>query len=175
MSHPCDISASEAPWRVFYTTARAEKKCAERLQERQIEVFLPTYVTLRQWADRKKKVVEPLFRNYLFARVDEKDRLRVLQTSGIVRCVVFDGRPAIVSPEEIEQLQIVQKAPDLLAPMAYPRPGIGTPVTIVDGPFRGLRGEVLRHQGEMHVVIRITEIQQALRVSVQADWVQADP
>jgi hypothetical protein len=33
----------------------------------------------------------------------------------------------------------------------------------------------MRHQGEMHVVIRITEIQQALRVSVQADWVQADP
>ena len=169
------MSDAATYWRVFYTTARAEKKCAQRLQTQDIDVFLPTYVTLRQWADRKKKVVEPLFRNYLFAQVDEAERLRVLQTPGIVRCVAFDGQPARVIPGEIEQLQIAQKAPDRLAPIAYPRPGIGAPVAIVDGPFRGLRGEVVRHQGEMHIVLRITSIQQALRVSVQADWVQADP
>lgn len=175
MSHPSDIATSETPWRVFYTTARAEKKCAERLRERQVEVFLPTYVTLRQWADRKKKVVEPLFRNYLFARVDEQDRLRVLQTAGIVRCVSFGGRPAIVDPDEVNQLQLAQQDPERLTPIAYPRPDIGERVVVVDGPMRGLRGEVVRHQGQIHVVVRILEIQQALRVSVQADWVQADP
>lgn len=169
------MASTEVHWRVFYTHARAEKKCAERLQERQVEVFLPTYVTLRQWADRKKKVEEPLFRNYLFARVDEQDRLRVLQTSGIVRCVSFGGRPAIVDPEEIAQLQIVQQDPQSMTPIAYPRPNIGKRVIVVNGPLSGLRGEVVRHQGQIHVVVRVMEIQQALRVTVQADWVQADP
>lgn len=172
MAQGANIAPSEMHWRVFYTTARAEKKCAERLREREIEVFLPTYVTLRQWADRKKKVVEPLFRNYLFARVDERERLRVLQTDGIVRCVAFDGQPAIVVPDTIEQLQIAQRSPEGLTPISYPRPDIGEHVIIVDGPMRGLRGEVMRHQGQMYVVVRILEIQQALRVSVQADRLQ---
>ena len=175
MNHPANIAAVEVPWRVFYTAARAEKKCAERLKERQIEVFLPTYMTLRQWADRKKKVVEPLFRNYLFARVDEQERLQVLQTLGIVRCVSFGGQPAIIDPDEVSQLQLAQQSPERLTPITYPRPDIGKRVVVVDGPMRGLRGEVIRHQGQIYVVIRVLEIQQALRVSVQADWVQADP
>ena len=159
-------------WRVFYTTARTEKKCEQRLAERGVEVFLPKYETLRQWADRKKKVVEPLFRNYLFARVDEAERLAVLQTDGIVRCVGFGGAPAEVPAEQIEQLQIALRDPARLDVIDYPRPEIGERVTITGGPLKGLHGEVVRHQGQLHVVIRITPIRQAVRVSVQADWVE---
>lgn len=159
-------------WRVFYTAARTEKKCEERLAARGIEVFLPKYETVRQWADRKKTVVEPLFRNYVFARVDEAERLAVLQTSGIVRCVSFGGALAVVPEEEIEQLQIALRDPGRLDVIEYPRPEIGERVVIAGGPFEGLRGEVVRHQGQTHVIIRITPIQQALRVSVQADRVQ---
>ena len=83
-------------WRVFYTQARAEKKCEQRLGQRGVEVYLPTHKVVRQWKDRKKKVVEPLFRNYIFVRVDEQERLHVLQTPGIVRCVSFGGTPAEV-------------------------------------------------------------------------------
>ena len=69
-------------WRVFYTQARAEKKCEQRLVQRRVEVYLPTHKVVRQWKDRKKKVVEPLFRNYIFVRVDEQERLHVLRNCG---------------------------------------------------------------------------------------------
>lgn len=165
---------SDRSWRVFYTAARAEKKCEARLRERRIDVFLPKYETIRQWADRKKKVVEPLFRNYIFAQVDERERLAVLQTDGIVRCVVFNGEPAEVPGHEIEQLQIALRDPSKLDVIDYPRPAVGEQVIITGGPFQGLKGEVVQHRGQTHVLIRITPIRQAVRVNVQADWVQRE-
>ncbi len=166
-------AGADGVWRVFYTRARAEKKCEELLQERDIEVFLPKQLVIRQWRDRKKKIVEPLFPNYIFAQVDEDTRLRVLQTPGIVRCVSFDGKPARVSEAEMEQLQIAQRDPHRLRRLEGPLPRIGEEVTITEAPLRGLRGKVMEHRGQVHLIVQVTAIRQALRVQVPAGWVHA--
>lgn len=163
-------------WRVFYTRARAEKKCETRLQDRRIDVLVPKKKEVRQWSDRKKEVTVPLFRNYLFARVDEKDRLRVLRTKGIVRCVHFDGEPARLREETVEQIKTAQQAPERLS-AADLRPPIGETVTITDGPegLRGLTGEVREHRGQLHLIVRVKAIRQAMKVEVPADWVDVEP
>lgn len=158
-------------WRVFYTRARAEKKCEKRLEDRRIEVLVPKKQELRQWSDRKKKVTVPLFRNYLFARVDEKDRLRVLRTKGVVRCVHFDGEPARLREETAEQLKRTQEAPDRLSVVDL-RPPIGETVTITDGPLKGLTGEVQQHRGQTYVLVRVEAIRQAVKAEVPAAWVE---
>ena len=161
-------------WRVFYTRARAEKKCEERLEDRRIDVLVPKTKEIRQWSDRKKEVTVPLFRNYLFARVDEKDRLRVLRTSGIVRCVHFDGEPARLRAETVEHLQTAQQAPDRLS-VTDLRPPVGETVTVTKGPLQGLSGEVREHRGQMHILVRVEAIRQAMKVEVPADWVETEP
>lgn len=168
-----DTDASRL-WRVFYTRARAEKKAETRLQDRRIDVLVPKKKEVRQWSDRKKEVTVPLFRNYLFARVDEKDRLRVLRTKGIVRCVHFDGEPARLREETVEQLQTAQQAPERLS-VADLRPPVGETVTVTDGPLQGLTGEVKEHRGQMHILVRVKAIRQAMKVQVPADWVEVDP
>lgn len=161
-------------WRVFYTFPRSEKKCERRLHDRNIEAYLPKHTVVRQWSDRKKKVVEPLFRNYIFAHVDERDRLRVLQTDGIVRCVSFEGQPAVVRDEEIEQIRLaVENGGDFAVVDYVPRPSVGAAVVVTEGPMRGLRGEVREHRGQTHVLVVISAIRQALRVNVPAAWVKA--
>ncbi len=161
-------------WRVFYTRARAEKKCEQRLSDRRIDVLVPKKREVRQWSDRKKEVEVPLFRNYLFARVNEKDRLRVLETTGVVRCVHFHGEPARLRDETIEQLKTTQSAPDRLSVVDL-RPQVGETVTITDGPesLRGLTGEVREHRGQTAVLVRVDAIRQAVKVEVPADWVTA--
>ncbi len=167
-----DIKATEGRiWRVFYTHARAEKQCEERLEQRRIDVFLPKCEVVRQWKDRKKKVVEPLFRNYLFACVDEQERLTVLKTPGIVRCVSFGGVPAVVDAGEMQQLKIAQQDPARLRLVDAPLPALGGAVTITEGPLQGLRGEVAQHRGQYHLILRVTAIRQAVRVHVPAAWV----
>jgi transcription antitermination factor NusG len=167
-------SVLERRWRVFYTAPRAEKACETRIQERGIDVFLPKYSALRRWSDRKKEVIEPLFPNYIFAHVDEAGRLGVLRTPGIVRCVTFEGRPADVSEEEIEQLKILQQAPGRLALTAYRLPDVGTPVTVVEGPLRGLRGDVVEHRGQLHIVVQVNAIRQVVWVHLPVEAVVAE-
>lgn len=165
---------SSRVWRVFYTRARAEKKCETRLEDRRIDVLVPKKKEIRQWSDRKKEVTVPLFRNYLFARVDEKDRLHVLRTPGIVRCVHFDGAPARLREETVEQLQTAQKAPDRLSVADF-RPPVGKTVTVTKGPLQGLTGTVQQHRGQMHILVRVKAIRQAMKVEVPADWVETEP
>lgn len=165
--------AQERLWRVFYTFPRAEKKCEERLINQDIEAYLPKHTVVRQWSDRKKKVVEPLFRNYIFAHVDERQRLQALQTDGIVRCVTFQGKPAVVQDEVIENLRLALEKGDGFAVVEFvPRPKIGTKVAVTEGPMKGLRGEVQEHRGQTHVLVSIPAIKQALKVNVPAAWVQ---
>lgn len=167
------IAPNTRVWRVFYTRARAEKKCEQRLYDRQIDVLVPKKKEIRQWSDRKKKVVEPLFRNYLFAHVDEKDRVRVLRTNGVVRCVHFHGEPARLRDETVEKLKKMEAVPERLSTVDL-RPPVGETVTVTDGPERlqGLTGEVLQHRKQTCVLVRVEAVRQAVKMEVQADWVE---
>lgn len=169
------MNNAERHWRVFYTRARAEKACETRLRDHGVEVLCPKQKVVRQWSDRKKEVVEPLFRNYLFAHVDERERLQVLRTNGIVRCVHFHGEPAVLRPEVVADLQKAQSAPDRLSVVDL-RPPVGTTVTIVDGPMglHGLTGELCEHRGQTSVLVRVEMLRQAVRVQVPGDWVSAE-
>lgn len=157
-------------WRVFYTAPRAEKKCRDRLKDQAIDVFLPTRKVERQWSDRTKTVVEPLFRSYIFANVNERERLTVLRTNGIVRCVSFDGKIARVRREVIEQLKEYQKHPETLEVIDMPPPG--TEVTVTEGPMKGMSGEVIEHRGKKRLVLRIDAIRQAVSLEISNEWIQ---
>lgn len=159
-------------WRVFYTQPRAEFKCEERVEAAGIEVFVLKREEVRQWSDRKKKVVEPVFKSYLFARVHESERLEVLKTPGIIKTVHFGGSFAEVSEEEIEQLRLAQFEPRRLALYDLQLPARGERVVVTQGPMKGLSGEVIEHRGEQYLVIRIHAIRQALKVNVPAEWVR---
>ena len=158
-------------WRVFYTRPRAEIKVEEVLKRSEIEVFLPRRVVIRRWSDRKRKVVLPLFPGYIFARVDEMDRIRVLRTDGVVRTICFNGKPAIVPKRDIGLLQNLQKDPERLEAIRIPLPAIGTPVKISHGPFLGMEGEVMEHRRRFFVLIRLPSIHQAVKIEMPSDWV----
>ena len=47
-------------WFVVYTKPRTELKVSQRLSVLGIENYTPTRMEVRQWSDRKKKIVVPL-------------------------------------------------------------------------------------------------------------------
>lgn len=159
-------SASIFYWRAFYTCSKAEKKCKQRLEEKNINVFLPLQTVIRQWKDRKKKIQEPLFRNYIFARVDERDRIQVLRTPGIVRCIAFGGVLAKITEEEIDQIRMLQSHSDRFEKVEAPPHLIGSNIRIDSGSMRGLKGEVIEIRGETRLMVRITSLNMAIKVDV---------
>jgi len=93
-------------WYALYTKPRFEKKVHERFQNKGIESFLPQQETIKQWSDRKKKVVEPIFKNYIFVHINYAESYyHVLTTTGVIGFVKTSQEVEAIREKEIELLK----------------------------------------------------------------------
>lgn len=92
-------------WYALYTKPRWEKKVASTLHAQNFTCYCPLNKVIRQWSDRKKVVLEPLFRSYVFVQVTEKEQAAVKGVDGVVSFVKWLGKPAIIKDEEIAIIQ----------------------------------------------------------------------
>ena len=157
-------------WRVFYTKPRAEKRVAERLGAAGLDVFVPLRTTLRQWSDRRQRVETPLFPGYLFARVDERARLAVLEDEGVVKTVHFGGTLAIVPEREMALIRILAESPEHVEAVAREAFPLGAEVYVSRGPLAGTHGRVVGHPRELYLLVEVPSVQQAVRIHLPADW-----
>lgn len=162
---------SEERWYAAYTRAQHEKRVADQLAAREVEHFLPLYVTVRHWKDRRVQLHLPLFPGYVFVRLALRERLRVLELPGVVRLVGFNGLPAALPDEEIETMRIGLSR--LLRTEPYPYLKVGRRVRIVGGPLVGLEGILLRKKGSLRVVVSLDLIQRSIGVDVEAADIKA--
>jgi len=153
-----------ANWHAAYTHARHEKKVAQQLEERGIEHFLPLYHSLRQWKDRRKELDLVLFPGYIFVRFATRERLRVLQLSGIVRFVQFNGQPVVLPASDIEGLR--NGLSQGLQAEHHPYLTVGRRVRVVHGPLTGARGVLARVKTNWRIVISIDAIMRSVAVEV---------
>jgi transcription antitermination factor NusG len=84
-----------------YTRPRWEKKVNQLLTEKGLESYCPLNKVRRKWSDRVKVVEEPLFKSYVFVKVNEDDRTAVRMTNGAINFVYWDGKPAVIKEKEI--------------------------------------------------------------------------
>jgi len=92
-------------WYAIYTRPRWEKKVVRQLEEEGIEHYCPLVKVERQWSDRRKIIVEPLFSGYVFVRVNERDTAPVRKLDGCINFVYWLSKPAIIRGEEIEAVR----------------------------------------------------------------------
>ena len=52
-----------------------------------------------------KVVEEPLFKSYVFVKVDNNDRIAVRMTNGAINFVYWDGKPAVIKEKEINAIK----------------------------------------------------------------------
>lgn len=88
-------------WYVVYTRPRWEKKVAGILLAKGIEHYCPLNKVMKQWSDRKKIVLEPLFKGYIFVKLQDTSKWDIKNIDGILNFVYWLGKPAIVKEEEI--------------------------------------------------------------------------
>ena len=92
-------------WYAVYTRPRWEKKVASLLEDRGFEHYCPLNKVTRQWSDRKKVVMEPLFKGYVFVQVAEDKKWDLMNVNGIVNYVYWLGKPARIRDEEIDTIR----------------------------------------------------------------------
>jgi len=92
-------------WLAVYTRPRWEKKVNQLLIEKGVESYCPLNKVRRKWSDRVKVVEEPLFKSYVFVRVNDVDRSSVRMTNGVINFVYWNGKPALIKDKEINAIK----------------------------------------------------------------------
>ena len=162
---------TESHWYAFKTQHRHEKKVIERLQQKDINCYLPLFTTYREWSDRRKKVSEPLFSCYIFAKLPLKERLGVLQTDGVINLVSFRNIPAPIPEIQIESIKQVLCEIETIQRIEYFT--TGQKVEVIFGPLKGIIGTMLRVKDKARLVISIDAIHQSFAVEIDASWVKS--
>jgi len=128
-------------WFVLYTKPQFEIKVAEALQKIGVRAYCPVYTQLKQYSDRKKKVIKPLLRSYVLVKIEDKDRDQVFEIPGVVRYVYWLGKPAIVREDEIVLME--NNLSGIYESISVSTLEKGAAYTIPEGPFKGLSGKVV--------------------------------
>jgi transcription antitermination factor NusG len=136
-----------------------------------VECFLPLYDSVRRWKDRRVVLNLPLFPSYVFVHLNLSDRLKVLQTPGVVNLVEFGGVPSPIPDVEIEALQACLTRGVRMQP--HPYLSVGRRVSVRNGPMAGLEGILVRRKNGYRLVLSIDSIGSS--VWVELDAVDVEP
>ncbi len=72
------------------------------LSEKGVEAYCPLNRVRKKWSDRVKWVEEPLFKSYVFVKVEETEQTKVRFINGVLNFVYLLGKPEIIKDKEIE-------------------------------------------------------------------------
>jgi transcription antitermination factor NusG len=92
-------------WYAIYTRPRWEKKVNLLLKERGVESYCPLNKVKRKWSDRLKIVEEPLFKSYVFVKIDDGEKTVVRMTNGVMNFVYWNKKPATIKEREIQTIK----------------------------------------------------------------------
>jgi transcription antitermination factor NusG len=137
-------------WYAVYTRPRWEKKVADLLEKKKVEVYCPLNKVKKQWADRKKVIFEPLFTSY-----------------GVVNFVHWLSKPAVIRQEEIDTIRKFLEEYDnvILEKMTVK---LNDTVRIINGPLMMWEGNVIEVRTNT-VKITLPSLGQTLVAEIRKD------
>jgi transcription antitermination factor NusG len=160
----------EKKWFALYTKPRWEKKVDLVLLSKDIESWCPVQKVQKQWSDRKKIIEEPLFKSYVFVHIDEKERVKVLMTDGVLNFVHYLGKPAVIRDEEVLVIKKYLLEKDAsISLQSIESFNENALVKINHGIFMDNTGTVLR-AGKKKVFVKLESLGQVMTVEFPAEY-----
>lgn len=155
-------------WHVLYVKSKHEKKVDFLLKDLELDSFLPTITTIRQWADRKKKVIKPLFPSYVFLNVHSKNEFhKALQVAGVFKYVRFGENFAKVRNDEIKRIKQLLNLEGISEVDSVTNiPFKGEKMSINYGSLIGLDCVVLKVNNRNKVFVRIESLKRNITAIV---------
>jgi transcriptional antiterminator RfaH len=166
-----DLPDLLTPWRVAFLRSRQEKELVRLLVRHDIAFYLPLIEKQVRRAGRRFVSYLPLFPGYVFFRGSAAERRAVLGNDRVVSVLEVLDQPRLDT--ELRALWHLQESGASLAP--HPYLGPGDEVEVVEGPFRGLRGTVLREKGRTRLVVSVTFLRQAVAAEFEREALAPAP
>jgi transcription antitermination factor NusG len=155
-------SPAALDWFVAHTKPRAEKALARWLLGRSVRYFLPLYRKESQLNGRTLTSYMPLFPGYLFVSGGADARYSALASHQVANCLAVHAQEELV--DDLQGVYRLMTGDHPISPVADVPPG--TPVEVVDGPFAGLTGRVLKPGPRARLVVEVRMIRQGVSVEL---------
>jgi len=134
--------STEKKWYAVYTRPKWEKKVSSLLANRKIENYCPLNRVKRQWSDRRKIIMEPLFTSYVFVYASPVEHSLIRQSDGVINFVHWLGSPAVIRNEEITAIRdFLEEYKNVTLEKAVV--SINDKVRITRGPLMDIHGKVI--------------------------------
>ncbi len=154
---------------MLQTKPRNEKIVLKQVQQKGIEIFVPFIEKIRIWSDRKKKIDVPLFSGYVFIYGSEAERVRAItNTSGAVRYIYFEKRPATVSDREIELIKQTLIEPEKIS-IEDKKIKKGDQIMVSFGIFKGMKGYVNEFRGNYKLTVNLEELSYSFSIILNSN------
>lgn len=111
-----------------------------------------------------KEIDMSLFPGYLFINPSPENRLKVLNTRGVIRILCVNGSPTPVPNEQIESIKRLLETNLYFDPFPYFTEGIE--VVVVNGPLEGMKGKIIERRGECRLIMSVYLIKCSISVEV---------
>jgi len=160
-------------WYAVHTRSRHEERVADRLERKRFDIFLPRLNCWSKRKDRRKRIRVPMFPGYLFIHCDMTNDcwLDIVKTDGVAGIVGYERQPAVIPPDQIKSLSIVDVSNIEAEP--YPLLRQGDRVMVVRGPLAGAVGILIDKREHGHsIVINVEAIGQAVTVHIDGSMVE---
>jgi transcription antitermination factor NusG len=121
------------------------------------------------WSDRKKKVLVPLFPGYVFVLANESERIAAIKNnSGVIRYIFYNNKPAVISQEELNNIEIALKSPERIF-INKQLLREGNKISVKKGIFKGMNGFITELRGNYKLTVRLEELNLSFCVTLNSD------
>ncbi|MGO1502893.1 MAG: transcription/translation regulatory transformer protein RfaH [Marinobacter sp.] len=133
------------------------------LQNQDIACFYPKILVEKIKAGKRSQKLEPLFRGYLFVKLEQTDPnwAKLRSTRGVLRVVSFANKPAGIPNDVIQQIKDSLNSVTQQGGLK-----LGEAVQLGEGPFEGINAVFQAYDGEERAIVLINFMQKQQRVKV---------
>ena len=161
-------------WYVVFTRPKNESVAVENLENQGFAAYLPMASVKKRRASGTLLVVEPLFPRYVFVALTKgvHNFSKIRSTRGCVDLVRFGFEVVHLPLGFVESLRAAENEDGLIDLQASRQLEQGTRVSLQNGPFEGLVGELRNYKSADRVVIMLDLMGKKTAVEVAADSVE---
>ncbi len=128
-------------WYVVYTKPECEKKVSLFFTKKKIENFCPINCIKIQSFRRNKIVQEPLFKSYVFVKMEKNEIYLLKQADGVISLLYWMDKPAVIREDEIAAIKEFTNDHRCIE-LERTQVNMKDIARVVDGPTYSIEGKV---------------------------------
>lgn len=171
-----ELELAECPgfvWTVAHVKSRCEKQVAEFAERHGIMHYLPLLRKVKRFQRRNVETRVPMFNGYVFVRLGAGDRERLAECHRVVRFFQMTPEREARLLEDLRGVRQLELTSAVSEVVVSPELAPGRLVVVRSGPFRGVRGVVVRRRDSIRVTVNVEMLGQS--VSAEVDVGELEP